>query len=428
MSDAPAGPLATVDSKGRAASGATTSFILLTLFLDALGIGLIIPVGPRLVAELSGGGLASASHRFGVLMALYSAMQLGFSPVLGGLSDRFGRRTVLLPSLLGAAASYLLSAFAPSLSWLYVGRVIAGITGASFSAATASIADTTPPDRRAQSFGMAGAAFGLGFVVGPVIGGALGGVSLRLPYAVAAALNLGNFLFGLAVLPETLRPASRRPFSLRRSNPLGSMAALVRTPALRGLAGTVACGFMAQSILQSVWALSGGARYGWSTKQVGLSLGLVGLSMAVVQGGLVRVLMRRFTERQLVTAGLSIGALGFVALGLADRGWLAYALIGLFALGGIAGPSMQALLTRAVGEDEQGELQGSLASVQSLMSILGPLVGTGLIARFGPHDASPHVPGAPFFAAAALNVLGLALALRMFAASPERRAIKPATP
>lgn len=407
------------EPKAPSASTATTAFILLTLFLDALGIGLIIPVGPRLVAELSGGGLATASHAFGVLMALYSVMQLGFSPVLGGLSDRFGRRTVLLPSLLGAAASYLLSTFAPSMAWLYAGRVIAGITGASFSAATASIADTTPPERRAQSFGMAGAAFGMGFVVGPVIGGALGVVSLRLPYAVAAALNLANFFFGLAVLPETLRPGSRRPFSLRRSNPLGSLAALVRTPTLRGLSGTVACGFMAQSILQAVWALSGEARYGWSTKQIGLSLGLVGLSMAAVQGGLVRALMRRFTERQLIGAGLSLGALGFIALGLADRGWLAYVLIIPFALGGISGPAMQALLTRSVGENEQGELQGSLASVQSLMAIIGPLVGTALVARFGPRDATPYVPGAPFFAAAALNLVGLGLALRMFAASPE---------
>ncbi len=401
-------------------SRASTAFILVTLFLDSLGVGLIIPVGPRLVAELVGGSLADASRYFGVLMALYSAMQLGFAPVLGGLSDRFGRRTVLLPSLLGAGASYVLSALAPSLAWLYVGRVIAGVTGASFSAATASIADSTPPERRTQSFGLAGAAFGMGFVVGPVIGGALGSVSLRLPYAVAAALNLGNFLFGLLVLPETLKPEARRPFSLRRSNPLGSIATLTRNATLRGLGLTVACGFMAQGILQSVWALSGQARFGWSTREIGLSLGLVGVCMAVVQGGLVRVLMRRFSERQLISVGLAIGALAFLAIGLADRSWVVYALIVLLALGGIAGPTMQALLARSVPMSEQGELQGSLASMQSLMSIAGPLLGTALMARFGPPSAHPHVPGAPFFAAAALNVLGLLLALRMFARTPER--------
>lgn len=398
-------------------SSATTAFILITLFLDSLGIGLIIPVGPRLVSELVGGKLADASHSFGVLMALYSAMQFFFAPVLGGLSDRFGRRAVLLPSLLGAAASYLLSALAPALSWLMIGRVIAGITGASFSAATASIADSTPPERRTQSFGLAGAAFGMGFVLGPVIGGALGSVSLRLPYAVAAVLNLGNFLFGLLVLPETLKPEARRAFSWRRSNPIGSLTTLVKTPTVRGLSGTVACGFMAQAILQSVWALSGQARFGWSTREIGASLGLVGITMALVQGGLVRVLLRRFTEPQLVSVGLAIGACGFVAIGLAERSWLVYVLIVFLALNGISGPTMQAILTRSVPSSEQGELQGSLASVQSLMSVLGPLVGTSLMARFGAPTASPHVPGAPFFAAAVLNTTGLALALRMFARS-----------
>lgn len=395
-------------------SSATTTFILITLFLDSLGIGLIIPVGPRLVASFVGGDVAAASRAFGVLMALYSTMQLGFAPVLGGLSDRFGRRAVILPSLLGAAASYVLSALAPALSWLFVGRIIAGMTGASFSAATAAIADTTPPERRTQSFGLAGAAFGMGFVIGPVVGGALGGIDLRLPYVVAAVLNLANFLFGLIVLPETLKPEARRPFSFRRSNPIGSLATLTK-PALRGLVGTVACGFMAQSVLQSVWALSNQSRFGWSTAQVGASLGLVGISMAIVQGGLVRVLLRRFTEQKLLSFGLFVGAMGFLAIGLATQSWMIFALIALLATGGLAGPTMQSLLTRSVPASEQGELQGSLAALQSLMSILGPLLGTTLMAHFGAASAHPHVPGAPFFAAACLNLLGLGLALRQFA-------------
>lgn len=398
---------------------AGTAFILVSLLLDTLGIGLIIPVGPKLVASFLGGDLAAASGYFGVLFALYSAMQFLFAPILGGLSDRYGRRAVLLPSLLGAAASYLLSALAPTLSWLFVGRVIAGITGASFSAATSYIADTTPPEKRAQSFGLVGAAFGLGFVIGPVIGGALGSVDLRLPYFVAAALNGLNFLYGLLVLPESLRPEARRPFSFRRANPLGALRNLGRHAVVLGLTGTMTCSYMAQMILNSTWALCNQARFGWSTADIGLSLGAVGVAAALVQGGLIRVVMPRFGERRVMIGGLALGAAGFAAFGLASRSWMIYAIILPFAMGGLAGPATQALISREVGPSEQGELQGSLVSLSSLTAIAGPLLGTALLSRFGPADADPHVPGAPFFAAALLNLVGMVLALRLFARIPK---------
>jgi DHA1 family tetracycline resistance protein-like MFS transporter len=253
-------------------SRAGASFVLVTVLLDTLGLGLIIPVAPRLVASLLGDDLVAASHYFGVLVSLYALMQFIFSPVIGGLSDRFGRRPVILCSLFGAAASYVLSGFAPTLSWLFLGRVIAGITGASFSAANAYVADVTPPAKRAQSFGLVGAVFGLGFILGPALGGTLGDFGLRIPYFVAAGLNGLNLLYGFFVLPESLAPAQRRPFSFARANALGSLRALGRHRIVLGLTGTLMCSFMAQWILQSVWALHTQSRFGWTLRQVGLSL------------------------------------------------------------------------------------------------------------------------------------------------------------
>src|ERR1700729_2549965 len=262
---------------------AATAFVLVTVLLDTLGLGLIIPVAPRLVASFLGGDLGAASHYFGVLVSLYAAMQFLFAPVLGGLSDRFGRRPVILISLLGAAASYLIAGFAPALGWLFVGRVISGITGASFSAAGAYVADVTPSERRAQSFGLIGAVFGLGFILGPALGGLLGDLGLRVPYFVAAGLNLMNMLYGLFVLPESLPPENRRPFSYARANPLGSLLALGRHPIVLGLTGTMMCSFLAQWILQSTWALHTMSRFGWSLGMVGVSLMVVGAATAVVQ-------------------------------------------------------------------------------------------------------------------------------------------------
>jgi DHA1 family tetracycline resistance protein-like MFS transporter len=408
----------------RARRGSTV-FVLATVLLDTLGVGLIIPVGPRLVASFLGDDLGAASRAFGVLLSLYSIMQFLFAPVLGGLSDRFGRRAVILMSLLGAAASYLLSGFAPSLGWLFVGRVIAGATGASFSAANAYVADVTPPEKRAQSFGLVGAAFGLGFIIGPALGGAIGDVGLRWPYFVAAGLNFLNFLYGLFVLPESLPLSDRRAFSLRRANPLGSIKNLGRHPIVLGLTGTMTCAFMSQMILQSVWALYNQARFGWTLRGVGMSLMAVGLATAVVQGVLIRAILPRVGERRALILGLGLGALGHLGFGLAPQGWMMYAMIFPFALAGLSGPATQALITREVGPTEQGELQGSLNSLSGLTAIVGPLLGTVLLARFAPETAHPHLPGAPFFAAAAFNVVGLGLALRLFARRPPSPALRP---
>jgi DHA1 family tetracycline resistance protein-like MFS transporter len=394
-----------------------TPFVLVTILLDTLGLGLLIPVAPRLVASFLHDDLTAASRYFGLIVSLYAAMQFIFAPVLGGLSDRFGRRPVILLSLLGASASYLMSGFAPALWWLFVGRTIAGITGASFSAAGAYVADVTPPEKRAQSFGLVGAVFGLGFILGPALGGALGDFGLRVPYFVAAGLNFVNLLYGLFVLPESLPKADRRPFSFARANPLGSLRALARHPVVLGLTGTMMCGYMAQWIMQSVWALHTQARFGWTMRDVGLSLMVVGVATAIVQGGVVRAVVPRLGEKRALLVGLVLGVVGQAALGLANRGWQILVFVVPLALGGLAGPAVQAMISRKVSASEQGELQGSLNSLSGIAAITGPLIGTTLLAHFSAETDSPRIPGAAFFAAAAFNALGLALALRLFARS-----------
>jgi MFS transporter, DHA1 family, tetracycline resistance protein len=414
MAEAQGDPAA-VATPGAGARKGSIPFILVTVALDTLGIGLLIPVGPRLVESLVGDDLTAGTRWFGLLMSLYSLMQFFFSPVLGGLSDRFGRRAVIFGSLLGAVMSYLASGFAPVLWWLFAGRAVAGMTGASFSAAGAYVADVTPPDERAQAFGMIGAAFGLGFVLGPALGSALGGFGLRVPYFVAAGLNLVNLLYGMFVLPESLAVDNRRRFSLARANPFGAMRALTRHPLVRGLTVTMFCSFLAQMILQGVWALQTQTRYGWTIVQVGLSLTAVGFSAALVQGLLVRQVVARMGERRALVLGIVASMLGFVAFGLADRGWLMYVFIVPFALGGIAGPATQALISRHVPPTEQGEIQGAMMSLQGLTAIAGPVIGTRLLARYGSAGAEPYVPGAAFFASAVLSAIGLAFALRLFA-------------
>lgn len=397
---------------------AGTAFVLVTVLLDTLGLGLLIPVAPRLVASFLNDDLGAASHYFGILVSIYAAMQFLFAPVLGGLSDRFGRRPVIFMSLLGAAASYLLSGFAPDLSWLFVGRVISGITAASFSAANAYVADVTPPEKRAGAFGLIGAVFGLGFILGPALGGALGDHSLRLPYFVGAGLNFANLLYGVFVLPESLAPENRRPFSFARANPLGSLRALSRHRVVLGLTGTMVCAFMAQWILQSVWALHTQARFGWSLRMVGVSLMVVGVATAIVQGFLVRAIVPRLGERRALVLGLVMTIAGHTLLGLADRGWMMISFIFVLALGGLSGPAVQAIISREVDASEQGELQGALNSLSGITAIVGPLIGTNLLAMFEPETASFRIPGAPFFASALLGLLGLGLALRLFRTRP----------
>jgi MFS transporter, DHA1 family, tetracycline resistance protein len=393
---------------------AATAFVLVTLLLDTLGLGLIIPVVPRLVASFLNDDLGGASHYFGLLVSVYAAMQFLFAPVLGGLSDRLGRRSVIFLSLLGAGASNLLSGFAPTLAWLFVGRVIAGITAASFSAANAYIADVTPPEKRAGAFGLVGAMFGLGFVLGPALGGALGGWGLRVPFFVGAGLNFVNLLYGIFVLPESLAPENRRPFSLARANPVGSLRMLGRHPIVFGLSGTLMCAFLAQWTLNSTWALYTQSRFGWSVRMVGVSLMLVGLGAAFVQGFLVRKVVPRVGHERALFVGLTMNVIGNLLVGLADRGWLLLCFVPVLALGRLTDPAVQAIVSQAVSTSEQGELQGALNSLMGVAAIVGPLIGTYLLATFGPETAHFHAPGAPFFASAAISTVGLIVAVRVF--------------
>ena len=389
-------------------------FIFITLTLDILGIGLIIPILPRLVEEFEGGDIAQASTTVGLLASLYALMQFVFAPVLGSLSDRVGRRPVILISLLGSGLDYILLAWAPNLAWLFVGRVVAGITGANFAAATAYIADISPPEKRAANFGLIGAAFGLGFILGPALGGLLGDVGLRVPFLVAGGLTVLNFLYGLVVLPESLASKNRRPFSWVRANPLGSLLALRRYPMVMGLVGTYFVFYLAHQVLPSIWVLYTSYRYHWSVGATGASLAVVGLTAAVVQGGLTRIAVARLGEEKAALAGLFIGTLSYAGYGLATEGWMIYAILAVGSLAGITTPSLQGLISRNVGADEQGSVQGALVSLASVAGIVGPPIATGLFSHFISARAPIHMPGAAFFFSSALMFTAMLLAARSF--------------
>ena len=389
-------------------------FIFVTLVLDILGIGLIIPILPKLVESFEGGSVTAASHTFGLLAALYSLMQFLCAPLLGSLSDRFGRRPVILASLLGSGLDYFLLAFAPNLAWFFVGRIIAGVTGANFAAATAYIADVSPPEKRAANFGMIGAAFGLGFIAGPALGGLLGNVGLRVPFLVAGGLTLLNWLYGWLMLPESLVVENRRAFSWARSNPVGSLLHLRRHPVAFGLTGSYFLMHLAHQALPSTWVLYTSYRYHWSVGQTGVSLAIVGLMAAIVQGGLTRFIIPRLGEKKATTIGLAIGAATFAGYGFATEGWMIYTLLVVGSLGGITGPAVQALISRGVGANEQGGVQGSLTSLASIAGIIGPPIATALFAHFIEGTASIQLPGAAFFFSAVLVVGAMLLALRSF--------------
>jgi DHA1 family tetracycline resistance protein-like MFS transporter len=418
MTDASARPTPVPSAPAKTARQPALVFIFITLFLDILGIGLIVPILPKLVETLQGGSVAAASHTYGLLAALYGLMQFICSPLLGSLSDRFGRRPVILASLLGSGLDYLLLAFAPNLTWFFIGRLIAGVTGANFSAATAYIADISPPEKRAANFGIIGAAFGLGFIAGPALGGWLGNDNLRMPFFAAAGLTLLNWLYGLFVLPESLKPENRSQFSWRRANPVGALLALQRYPVVFGLTGTCFLMNLAHQVFPSTWVLYTGYRYGWTPKQTGLSLALVGLTAAIVQGGLTRAVIPKLGERRAATLGLGISAVCLIAYGLATEGWMAYAIIAAGSLSGIAGPSVQGLISRSVGADEQGAVQGSLNSLASVAGVIGPPLATGLFGYFISAAAPVKLPGAAFFFSSALTITALLLAIRSFRREP----------
>ncbi len=389
-------------------------FIFITLLLDILGVGLIIPILPKLIEELSGGNVSAASHAFGWLAALYSMMQFICAPVLGSLSDRFGRRPVILGSLLGSGFDYLLLALAPTLPWFFLGRIIAGITGANITAANAYIADVSPPEKRAANFGLVGAAFGLGFIIGPAMGGWLGHYGLRVPFYAAAGLTFLNWFYGLFVLPESLPRDQRRAFDWKRANPVGSFVALRRHPELFGLTETYFLIGLAHQVFPATWVLYTSYRYHWTSGEVGLSLALVGVMAAIVQGVLAGRIIPKLGERRAIIVGLTNATVFLTAYGLATQGWIIYVLLVIGSFGGIAMPALQALVSRYVPLNEQGAVQGALSSLGSLAGILGPLLATGLFGYFISDRVPVRVPGAAFFASALLIFAALLLALRAF--------------
>ncbi len=395
-------------------------FIFVTVVLTVLGFGLLIPVLPELVKEFRGGDVSAGSHSYGWLVSIYALMQFIGAPILGALSDRFGRRKVILVVLAGAGLDYVAMALAPSLTLLFVARMVGGLTAGLMSAANAYVADVTPPEKRAQSFGLLGAAFGLGFIIGPLIGGLLGHIDLRLPFWAAAGCTAVNWLYGCFVLPESLAPQNRRAFSWKRANPVGALLALRRFPAVLGLAQSFFILTLAQMMLFSIWALYTTHRYGWDPRHVGFSLMLVGISAAIVQAGLARRIIGRLGERRAVVLGLLASAIAQTLYGFATESWMVYSIIVLGSFAGIAGPAMQSYITQRVPPDEQGAVQGIYSGLASLAGIPGPLLATWTFGWAIAPERSLHVPGLPFFIAATLALTALTLALRSFRVEPPR--------
>ncbi len=391
---------------------AAMGFIFITLLLDVIGFGIIIPVLPKLIMELTGEGLSEASQYGGWLMFAFSIMQFLFSPVLGNLSDQYGRRPVLLISLFGFAIDYLILAFAATIGWLFIGRILAGITGASFTTASAYIADISPPEKRAQNFGLIGAAFGLGFIIGPFLGGFLGQYGSRVPFFASAGLTLVNCLYGYFILPESLAKENRRRFAWKRSNPAGSLIHLRRYPVISGLIWCLILVYIAAHAVQSTWTFFTMEQFSWTEAMVGYSLAFVGIMVAIVQGGLIRFIIPKIGQKRSVYLGLILYAIGLLLFAFASRGWMMFAFLIPYCLGGICGPALQGIISSQVPPNEQGELQGALASLFSVTAIIGPPLMTNLFAIFTSDNALAYFPGAAFLAGAFLTVLSVILAMR----------------
>ncbi len=395
---------------GRCGLKASLWFVLATLFIDALGFGIVVPIVPDLVRELTNGDRGQAAVWVGALVATFAGAQFVAAPVLGGLSDRFGRRPVIILSVLGVAANYLLLAWAPSLAWLFLGRLFAGATAASASAANAYIADITPPEQRSARFGLVGATFGAGFVLGPAMGGLLGAVDLRLPFLVAAGLALANATYGALVLPESLPAAQRRPFAWRRANAVGSLRTLASVAPMAWMALAWGLMWFGLGALQSAFVLSTGLRFGWGPQENGWALAAVGVSQAVVQGALVRPIIRRLGERRAAFTGFAMAALSYLLFGAAQAGWVIYVAVVFQAFGAMANPSLRGLLSARTPPDRQGELQGGLSSVEGLTAIVSPVLAA-LVFALAVQWGGAAWAGAPFLLGA-LTYGGAALALR----------------
>ena len=389
---------------------AAMGFIFVTLLIDVIGWGIIIPVIPNLIKEMTGSDTSHAAEYGGWLTGAFAGMQLLCAPLIGNLSDRYGRRPILLISLFGFGIDYLFLSYAPSIGWLFVGRIVAGITGASFTTAAAYIADISTKETRAQNFGMIGAAFGLGFIIGPGIGGLLGQFGSRIPFIAAAILCLLNWLWGYFILPESLAPENRRKFDWRRANPLGSFKLLLRYPAIGELVICLVLVYIAAHAVQSNWSFFAIERFKWSPGLIGLSLAVVGLLVAAVQGGLIRYTNPRLGNEKSVYMGLGLYAIGLFLFASATQGWMMFAFLIPYCLGGIAGPALQAIISGHVPPNEQGELQGALASLMRATSIIGPPVMTGLFAYFTHKSAPVYFPGISFLLGGILMLTSALLA------------------
>ncbi len=391
---------------------AGVGFIFVTVLLDMLTIGIVIPVLPKLVVDFEGGNAGQAAQIYGLFGTTWALMQFLFSPVQGALSDHFGRRPVILISNLGLGLASVFMALAPSLVWLFVARVISGITAASISTAFAYVADVSAPEERSARFGLLGAAFGLGFVFGPAVGGICGSVEPRLPFWIAAGLSLANALYGFFVLPELLAPERRSKFSWRRANPMGSLILLHSRSRLPSLAIVSFLGNLAQAALPSVGVIYMIYRYGWDERMVGFTMAGVGLCAVAVQGGLIWFAVPRFGERATLVAGLLFGVAGFVCFGLASTSLLFWLAIPVVSMGGLAGPAVQALMSSRLDASEQGQLQGANSSITGISNLIGPGLFSQTFAWFIAPEIAFRLPGAPFFLAAAILALASVIALR----------------
>jgi DHA1 family tetracycline resistance protein-like MFS transporter len=403
---------------------AALNFIFITVLLDMLALGIIVPVLPKLVVDFLLGDTARAAAYIGLFSTMWALMQFIFSPLLGLLSDRFGRRPVILLSNVGLGLDYIVMALAPTIGWLFVGRLFSGITSASITTANAYISDVTPVAKRARAFGLLGAAFGVGFILGPALGGWLGARNPRLPFWFAAAFSLLNALYGLVVLPESL-PLERRQTRLRwrLANPVGALVLLKSHPELLGLATVNFLGYLAHEVYPTVFVLYGDYRYHWNERTIGMVLALVGVSTMVISAGVVGPVVARFGERRSLFGGLLLGAAGFALFGWAPSGWLFLVAIPINCLWALAGPPSQSLMTQRVSPSEQGALQGALGSVRSIAMIVGPGIFSMTFAAFIAPERSPQLPGAPWYVAALLLFVATAVA---FAVTPKSAPIEKA--
>jgi DHA1 family tetracycline resistance protein-like MFS transporter len=397
-------------SKKQAAIG----FIFITMLIDITGWGIIIPVIPKLIKELINGDISEAAKYGGWLTFAYAITQFIFAPIIGNLSDKFGRRPIILISLFGFSLDYLLLAFAPTITWLFVGRIIAGITGASLTTATAYIADVSTPENRAKNFGMVGAAFGLGFIIGPVIGGLLGQYGSRVPFYAAAVLCMINFLYGYFILPESLSKKNRRKFDIKRANPIGAFLNIKKHPSLMGLMTAIFLLYVASHAIQGNWSYYTMYKFHWDEKMVGISLGAIGLLVGIVQGGLIRYINPRLGNEKSIYIGMALYTTGMFLFATATQGWMMFVFLVPYCLGGIAGPAMQSVISSKVPASEQGEIQGTMTSLMSASAIVGPPLMSTVFYFFTHKDAPFQFAGAPFVLGGILMLISTVIAYFSF--------------